>query len=83
MLRMRTMAEAYEELKKADPNTAITKSYVRRLIVSGKVPSIKVGKKYLVNMDHLETYLCNPNLSENEIAQKYMEKYGQIRAVSE
>lgn len=79
MLRMRTMAEAYEEIKKDDPNTAITKSYIRRLIVSGQVPSQRAGKKYLVNMEDLETFLCNPT-KKNQSKQN---NYGVIRAIAE
>lgn len=40
-----------DELKAADPNTAITLSYIRRTINSGRVPVVHVGKKKLVNLD--------------------------------
>ena len=56
MLRIRLIKEAYEEIKKADPGTAITMNYVRKLVVSGAVWSIRVGRRYLINMDDLEDY---------------------------
>lgn len=55
--QMRTIEEAYSEIKSLDSHTAITKNFIRTLIVSGKVPSIKAGRKYLVNMDTLKNYL--------------------------
>ena len=58
--RMRTVSEAALELKKLDPNTAVTEYHIRRLVLSGKLPKIKAGKKYLINLDLLLDYLENP-----------------------
>ena len=55
--RMRTLSEAYEYIKAYDPETAISANYVRCLIVSGTVPRIRCGKKYLVDVDVLIDYL--------------------------
>jgi hypothetical protein len=55
--RMRTLTEAYACIKEADPETALTANYVRCLIVSGAVPRMKCGKKYLVDIDLLIDYL--------------------------
>jgi excisionase family DNA binding protein len=76
MFRMRLINDAYKEIKAADPETAITKNYIRRLIVSGVVPSTRCGTKYLVNMDTLESYLSNPDREVTPI------NYGKIRAVA-
>ena len=57
MPRMRTVAEAAAELKRADPNTTITPYAIRKLVLSGEIPNIKAGKKRLINMDILERYL--------------------------
>lgn len=51
--RMRTATGILDELKAADPNTAITLSYIRRTINSGRVPVVHVGKKKLVNLDQM------------------------------
>ncbi len=58
MPKMRTIQEAYNELKKIDPETAVTPHAIRKLVLSGEIPHIKAGKKYLVNMQILENYLC-------------------------
>lgn len=58
--RMRTVGEAALELKKLDPNTAVTEYHIRRLVKSGKLPRLKAGKKYLINFDALLDYLAQP-----------------------
>lgn len=58
--RMRTINEAAEELRTADPHTAVTAHLIRQLILTGKVPAVKAGKKYLLNLDTLQAYLENP-----------------------
>ncbi len=57
MPRIRTIIEAAAELRKADPNTAITPYAIRQMVLNGEIPHIKAGKKRLVNMDILEGYL--------------------------
>jgi hypothetical protein len=57
---MRTIAEAIQEVKKADPQTAFTQTALRRMLKTGELPSIKAGTKYLVNLDVLFNYLNNP-----------------------
>jgi len=60
MTRMRTIAEAIREVKKADPQTAFTQTALRRMIKTGEIPSIRAGSKYLVNLEVLFDYLSNP-----------------------
>ena len=60
MTRMRTIAEAIQEVKKADPQTAFTQTALRRMLKTGELPSIRAGAKYLVNLDILFDYLNNP-----------------------
>lgn len=55
--RMRTINEAAAYFRGIDPETALTKTAVRRLVSKGAVPSIRVGTKFLVNLDALEEYL--------------------------
>lgn len=57
MTRMRTIDGAWAEIISADPDTALTKTALRRLIVSGQVKTCRVGTKYLINMDVLWAYL--------------------------
>jgi len=75
--------EAYEEIKKADPGTAITMNYVRKLVVSGAVWSIRVGRRYLINMDDLEDYLANPQRQELDRIRQFQQVGGKIRRIAE
>ena len=61
MPRMRTISEAYKEIKSKDANTSMTPYFLRRLVLLGEIPSIKAGRKYLVNMDMLDAYLSAGN----------------------
>lgn len=57
MPRMRTIDQAAAWLLENDPETAFTKTALRRLVVTGKLPSVKVGQKYLINLDTMEDFL--------------------------
>jgi hypothetical protein len=54
--KLRTIDGAYKEIVEMDPNTAITKWAIRRAVSEGYVPSRRVGKKYLFNLDTLLDY---------------------------
>ena len=58
MLHMRTIKEAAAHYKEQDPQTALTETAIRMLIRSGQVPSMNVGKKYLVSLEALENFLA-------------------------
>ncbi len=66
MTHMRTINSAYEELVTKDSATCITKNAIRQLIITGKVPSVKIGSKYLVNMEVLERFLQGNIESQQE-----------------
>lgn len=51
--RMRTIPQAYEEIKRIDSNTAITLRALRRMVNDGTIPHISVGNKILINLDLL------------------------------
>ena len=55
--RMRTAAGALDIIRSDDPETAVTLRYIRRLISTGTVPHIPVGRKKLINVDALMSYL--------------------------
>lgn len=57
MVRTRTIKEAAAYFREEDPQTCLTETAIRTLLRSGAVPSIRVGKKYLVSLDALEGYL--------------------------
>ncbi len=57
MPRIRTIDKGYQEYRETDPNTSLTKTALRRLIITHKIPSFMVGGKYLFDLDVLEAYL--------------------------
>lgn len=63
MARMRSIPKAVEEIRTKDPETCISVCALRRWVKEGKVPSVKTGKNFLVNVDALERYMegaaCN------------------------
>ena len=48
--QMRTLPQAMTELKNTDPGTAVTLSALRRAVKQGRIPSVTVESKTLVNM---------------------------------
>lgn len=54
---MRTINEAAEYYKTMDPHTALTKTAIRRLVIEGDIPSVRVGVKYLIALEDLDAYL--------------------------
>ena len=57
MKKPRTINTLYEVLITADPNCALTKTALRRLIIAGTIPSTKIGQKYLVCLEDVEAFL--------------------------
>lgn len=49
--RMRTIKEAYGWLKEQDPSTSLSCNAFRKLVVQGKIPSLHVGNRRLLNVD--------------------------------
>lgn len=58
--RMRTVSEASQELKTLDPHTAMTPYHIRRLCLDGVLPTVKAGKKILLDLNMLIEYMQNP-----------------------
>ncbi len=57
MVRTRTIREAAAYFLENDPQTCLTETAIRTLLRTGAVPSVRVGKKYLVTVEALEAYL--------------------------
>ena len=74
--KIRTIAEAIEEIKRIDPETAITARFIKEGIANGKIPIIKVGNKVLVNMESIYTFL------EGEIAYETVTPVNSIRKIN-
>lgn len=75
MLQIRTIDEAFADILAEDPKTSLTRSGFRKLIVSGEIPSIRRGNRWLVDMAVVESYF------KGEIVPKKKEtnEYGKIR----
>lgn len=56
--RMRNAEGVHRELKAADPDTRISAYFIRRLIKSGAVPVVRIGRMELVNVDLVFDYLA-------------------------
>ena len=59
IIKMRTIKQCYQEIKKLDSDTAITEWFIRCLCKQGKVKHFMTGTKTLVNFDDLINYLNN------------------------
>ena len=56
-MRLRDMKHAAAEIKRQDPETAITYDLIRRSVITGTLPYRQVGRKKLVDIDTLEEQL--------------------------
>lgn len=56
MSRIRTIEKAFEEIRRADPDTCITKHFIKNLIINGEIPHRKTGNRYLIDVDEVIRY---------------------------
>ena len=56
MKRIRTINEAYDYIKKLDPDTALSRSGLRRLVEIGEIKSRKSGTRYYVTLEDIDLY---------------------------
>lgn len=57
MPRMRTIDQAFAWLRETDPETAFTKTALRRMVTTGEIASVRIGQKYLIDLDTLTEFL--------------------------
>lgn len=62
MARLRIIQEAFRQLKKDDPDTAITLCALRRIVKTNDIPTVQVGRKSLIDYDLLLQYLEKGNI---------------------
>ena len=62
MPRIRSIQETYQMLKTDDPNTKVTVGMLRRWVSDGTIPTIRAGRKILLNYDILLAYLSTPSV---------------------
>ncbi|ACL76194.1 helix-turn-helix domain-containing protein [Ruminiclostridium cellulolyticum] len=76
--KMRTVEQTVAYFKENDPQTAVNPTMLRSLLKQGKIKFVKIGAKYLINVDWFEEWLKNPVMEEN-IADK--NQYGKLRKI--
>ena len=57
MARLRMIQEAYNLIKRDDPETSLTICALRRIIKTQSIPIIQIGRKSLIDYDMLLVYL--------------------------
>ena len=57
--RMRTRDNAIALLRELDPGTGMSRNAIDQLIRKGKVPTVKIGNKVLLNFDTLLDVVAN------------------------
>ena len=57
--RMRTLEAAITQLQEDDPGSCLTRHALRQMVLSGKVPHVRAGAKYLINYDGLLSALAS------------------------
>ena len=75
-LQLIVKQEAAAELKRIDPDTAITPYFIRTMVLDGTIPHVRAGNKRLINLDTLLEYLATAPAPQPEPV-----VYGQIRPV--
>ena len=69
-MRLRTLEQAHAELLAVDPNCALARTALRRMVITGQIPSVRVGAKYLVDIDRLQEYLFPSEEDKPKVAGK-------------
>jgi len=61
-MRIRTIPEAAKTLKEEDPDCGITEWTLRRMVKDGTLPEVRVGTKYLIDLDKVKELFCAVNM---------------------
>lgn len=66
--RMRTIPNAYKEIKALDPNSNLSLRGLRNMIKNKEIPYVKTSaNKYLINLDMLLAKLAGVDYNNNDI----------------
>ena len=57
MRQIRTIDQMHKDLLADDPHCALTKTALRRFVVTGAIQSTRVGQKYLVSREAVEAFM--------------------------
>lgn len=70
MVRLRLLDEVMPEIKKIDPETALTRNAVRQLGISGKIPVLYAGRRRLYNIDALIEFMGNQTAEQQDTSSR-------------
>jgi len=82
MARVRTLKDAHNLIKSEDADSAISYTLIRRLVLTKKVPTMKSGKKHLVDVDALLKYI-NTEMAASVETENKEESADTIMPISE
>ena len=80
--KMRTVNEAAQELKQLDPNTAMSPYHIRRLCLDGVLPTVRAGKKLLLDLNLLIEYMTDPTADKFKPRKTDTDTINGIRRIS-
>lgn len=58
MAKLRALPKAYDYFKEKDPDSALTKNYFRTLVKTGAIPSVRLGKNFLIDVETLDQHIA-------------------------
>lgn len=58
MPKLRSLPKAYLFYKEQDPDSALTKNYFRTLVKTGAIPSVRLGKNFLIDVETLDQHIA-------------------------
>ena len=80
--KMRTVNEAAQQLKQLDPNTAMSPYHIRRLCLDGVLPTVRAGKKLLLDLNLLIEYMTDPTADKFKPRKTDTDTINGIRRIS-
>ena len=57
MKRLRTIDQAYNAIKELDPESAVSRWFIREAVLNGEIPFLQVKSKRLIDLDDLISYI--------------------------
>ena len=58
MVKLRTLKECYEYIKENDTNSAVTPYFLRQMVVQKRIPYMRSGRKYLINLENIDKFMA-------------------------
>lgn len=55
-MKLRTLDQTAQHYKKLNPDTALTRTAIRQMALSGRLPFVTIGRKRLFDLDTIEQY---------------------------